>query len=54
MKCFLSRLVSLNVDLLHKMQASGLVDIVEHKKPLDPNLAIAMPGVPTEVVTLYP
>jgi len=28
--------------------APGLVDIVEHKKPLNPNEAISMPGVPAE------
>jgi hypothetical protein len=40
-----SKLVS--VDTLKK-HAPGLVDIVEHKKPLDPNVAISMPGVPAE------
>jgi len=26
----------------------GLVDVVEHKKPLDPNAAISMPGIPAK------
>merc|ERR1711998_264157 len=41
-----TRLVSL--DALQKMQAPGLVDVVQHKKPLDPNMAISMPGIPAE------
>merc|ERR1712216_615668 len=41
-----NRLVS--VAALKKEKAPGLLDIVEHKKPLNPNEAITMPGVPAE------